>query len=283
LNRLRSFRACGQDPLVYYRQGDPAAEKAVDRADEFVMRGSWCHDRFCAVCSGAKARDYGARTAAVFKDQQPLFITLTIAGTMPLAEGVKKLYDGFKQLRRLRVWSDRVRGGVAFLEVKRSAKAGRWHPHLHILALGQYLPQAELQEAWHAITKDSFRVDVRRATTAEGAGYACKYAGKPMNTSFSGAPALLQEAILALRGRRLVTPFGTLYHAYKDLDNEHSTRSFDEGWAFLGNYNTLVVRAGEGDELSWAALRYLEAKRRRRASIAESHGSAPPPAPLPGL
>ena len=47
-------------------------------------------------------------------------------------------------------------------EIKRGQGSGQWHPHLHMIALAEVEPDAEmLSREWHEITGDSFIVDVR--------------------------------------------------------------------------------------------------------------------------
>ena len=152
-NRLDSFCRCGGGATVML-------EEATGKV---ALQAKHCHDRFCQVCAGAKARDYAARTAEVFKDQRPLFITLTLADTRDgLAASLRRLQEGFQDLRRTVLWKHAVRGGIAFIEVKWSTKAQRWHPHLHVLADSRYIDQGKLSTAWHAVTGDSFIV--RRAS-----------------------------------------------------------------------------------------------------------------------
>ena len=53
-------------------------------------------------------------------------------------------------------------GGTAALEVTFSPRTG-WHPHLHVVAdLPDYLPHAELRDAWRASTCDAYRAAVAR-------------------------------------------------------------------------------------------------------------------------
>jgi hypothetical protein len=110
------------------------------------------------------------------------------------------------------LWAESVTGGAAFLEVKWSDKAQRWHPHLHIIAEAKFMDQGMLSTTWRTISHDSFIVDIRRVKNAEVTGhYVTKYASKPLNTSFAHTPALLDEALKSLKGRRLCLTFGTWY------------------------------------------------------------------------
>jgi hypothetical protein len=99
---------------------------------------------------------------------------------------------------------------VAFCEVVWFPKTERWHPHLHILSDGRYIAKEALRKAWLKATGDSFIVDVRKVTSAERAAhYVTKYASKPHDASIWREPRRLDEAILAMKGRRLCLTYGT--------------------------------------------------------------------------
>jgi hypothetical protein len=196
---------------------------------------------------------------------QPLFITLTLADTKDgLCSAVTRLLKGFRDLRRWRLWEERVKGGIAIIEIKWSDKAMRWHPHLHIMAEGKYIDQGELSDAWRSITGDSYIVDIQRVTNlGEVVRYVTKYASKPMNTSFCGTPTLLDEAIVALRGKRLIVPFGKMYRTLSKLMEEQADACDDmrwdpEAWTLLGSWLDLANQAREGDGYARSILARLE-------------------------
>jgi hypothetical protein len=76
-----------------------------------------------------------------------------------------------------------------------------------VLLDADYLPQRKISKDWQEITGDSFMVDIREAgTVKEGLKYCLKYLSK--------APVLSgheEEYRVAVKGLRLVQPFGTLY------------------------------------------------------------------------
>ncbi len=198
---------------------------------------------------------------AMIGTQPVSFITLTLSGkNKGLHELIDKLYRSFKALRNHPTWSEKVEGGAAFLEIKYNDKSQRWHPHLHIIAKASYIDQGELSEAWRTITKDSFIVDIRRVRNPEITGrYVTKYASKPLNSSFSNTPALLDESILALKGRRLCMCFGTWFGTPLDLaeDAELADDLIDAGgWTCISTLEHMCERAAAHDE---EAKRYLVA------------------------
>jgi len=140
-----------------------------------------------------------------------------------------------------------------FCEVKWIEGTQRWHPHLHVITEGSYIPQDELAKQWKTITRTSHVVDIG-ALRDDGhtLRYVTKYASKPMNGSFSNSVALLTEAVGALKGRKLIGCFGT-WSKYKLL-----AKSEPEGWTPIGKYSTLVARAQAGDEEAIEILRVLD-------------------------
>jgi hypothetical protein len=200
------------------------------------------------------------------------FITLTLAGKdTGLAEKVDRLYKHFKALRNHPLWSERVRGGAAFLEIKWSDKAKRWHPHLHVIADANFIDQGELSDVWRGITRDSFIVDIRRVKDEDqAASYVTKYASKPLNTSFSNTPELLDEALQALKGRRLAFCFGEWFGTALDFDSDSLMDEDDFGSPEWNNFLPLEVvieQANSGDAYSREILIAGGGEMRWRSSL----------------
>jgi hypothetical protein len=97
------------------------------------------------------------------------FMTLTIKSGHDFLERRKHLNHSFRLICERKAWKKYVKGGlVAFEATWRRGKGKGWHCHLHILYVGQYFPQAELQEVWQSVTKDSYLVDVRPVKIRKG-------------------------------------------------------------------------------------------------------------------
>jgi hypothetical protein len=103
---------------------------------------------------------------------------------------------------------DQVEGAVWSYEVKRGQGSGVWHPHLHMIALAECEPSAELlSREWHEITGDSFIVDVRPISQDDpvsGFIEVFKYAVKFSDQE----PADTVHAWETLRGKRLLASAG---------------------------------------------------------------------------
>lgn len=195
-SRVSAFCGCGAGSWIV---------QAKDDRNRYELRSNNCHDRLCTPCATARSFVLKTHLMRSIQGKQVKFITLTLCGKgEPLLSLVDRLYKSFRYLRDHPLWQDNVTGGAAFLEVKWSEKAKRWHPHLHIICEAKYIRNSELSEVWRGITKDSFIVDIRKVRDEnETAIYVTKYASKPLNMSFALSPALLDEAVVALKGRRL--------------------------------------------------------------------------------
>lgn len=263
--RVHKFTHCGDETYVY--------QHAV--SGEIEYHGSRCNDRFCLVCGQIRSRKIANSLSALIEKEQPLFITFTVRG-LP-GDTLQKLLDhlneGWKQLKRLELWTKSIRGGAVMTEIKWSTTSGgHWHPHLHIMAHGKWIDQNRLRAAWYAITRDSHQVVVKRVRDVEEAlGYVTKYASKPMDGSFTMRPHLLREAIRTLKGRRLCACFGTWYGTpLNDTseDTEDETEILTQ-WRFIGTVRDLEYRAGSGDAEASKLLASVERAKALRYALTE--------------
>lgn len=202
--RAASFGCCGSYSWI---------EQSDECSTSFRVRHNRCNDRLCTPCANARSARVKEALFNIVGNKPVTFITLTLCGkNEPLSDLVDRLYKHFRALRLHPLWDENVRGGAAFLEIKWSDKAQRWHPHLHILADAKFIEQGLLSQAWRSISRDSYIVDIRRVKNIEVAGhYVTKYASKPLNMTFASSPDLLDEAVRALKGRRLCLCFGEWY------------------------------------------------------------------------
>jgi hypothetical protein len=209
--RLRAFARCGSD--AWLLRSNEAEHTPAGFFYRYRVASNCCHDRLCVPCATLRSLRIRAAIEPLIRGRRLSFITLTIAGKNEgLAEKVNRLYAGFRDLRRHPLWRAAVKGGAAFLEIRWSDTAGRWHPHFHIIANATFIPQGDLSRAWFSLTGDSYIVDIRREHRPDAVrSYVAKYASKPLNQSFASTPDLLDEAVMALKARRLVTCFGDWY------------------------------------------------------------------------
>lgn len=232
--RLERWDCCGAHPWLVRSVLEPLV---------YRIHADLCHDRFCKPCASARSAIIAANLAEKMAERRHRLITLTIrSGQEPLAQLLNLLYDSFRLLRKTDLWRTRIRGGACFLEIKYNRDLDRWHPHLHIIAEGQYIEQGHLTQAWQRITKYSCIVDVRLIKTQDQAvRYVTKYASKPLSSSYLGDHDRLCEAVTALTGRRLCMTFG-VWRGWKLLKSPTNGP-----WTRIGDLSCIVSQASWGN------------------------------------
>jgi Replication protein len=228
------FANCGANLWLEVRDDGKAAR----------LRCEKCRDRCCVPCGGDRAATIVENLIqhTEGKDMRLLTFGLRHSKT-PLTNQIDRLYRSFAELRRRVDWLARVKGGAAFLEVKLSKTDGLWHPHLHVLLEGSYFDQKLLSRMWHEVTGDSSIVHITRISDLGHASrYVTKYVTKPLDASVFASDAVLDEAMVAMRGRRLCLTFGS-WRGFKLCDVE------DDGhvWTSVGGGMTLWLRIRDGD------------------------------------
>lgn len=186
-------------------------------------------------------------------DEPARFVTLTVrSSATPLREQIDRLYACFRRLRKTTLWIRHCYASAATLEVTRNRDTGQWHPHLHVLVKGRFMPHADLKAQWLRITKDSSIVDIRLVKhRGKAIRYLSKYVTKPMTHGYDTEPAALAEAITALKGRRLILLTGE----WKALNVEQ--RQTDGTWQYVGQLEAIINRGVNGDDVAIAILGYL--------------------------
>lgn len=244
--RLRRFGSCGQNSWI---------SRSTKIADHLRIQCDRCHDRFCRICARERGSIVRERILLHCADRKTKFLTLTLKHRgEPLADMIDRILRCFRNLRALPLWVKHVQGGVAVLEIKLGKAGTAWHVHLHCLVEGSYVDQHRLSAAWLAVTGDSYIVDIRQVRDAvTGVNYVTKYLQKPLSQDVMISPPHLREAIVALRGRRLVSTFGSWRGiVLNDAAIEETIDDrFKEQWLPLIPLKECIARAAAGD--AWCA------------------------------
>lgn len=245
--RAAAFRDCGRFAWIQVTTTMPRRYRVV---------ADCCKDRFCAACARQRSDRLKDRLTAWASNQPTRMVTLTIRSDgRPLTERCDRLIAAFRRLRQRTWWKRHVTGGIAVLEVKRNPASQNWHPHLHIIARGHFLPHAELSAEWHHVTRDSYIIDVRLIRAARDAvRYITKYLAKPVQADLWQTPAVAEEVINALAGRRTIISFGDAPPPEPDDDQEEPT------WLPLARLNDVLRDARNGDRAAWCLLAEIERK-----------------------
>jgi len=186
--------------------------------------------------------------------QRIRFMTLTLKSNDDAPEvSVRRLYASFRKLRQRQKMKPLIAGGIAFLELTYTPERRQFHPHLHIVFQGNYVPHAQLRNEWLSVTGDSFIVDVRQVSRPDHAiGYVAKYASKAIGPSIWQDPAAFLAVIRGLEGVRTLFTFGT-WKGFKLLAAPES----DTEWKTIGKLADIIKRASTGDQEAQAILTAL--------------------------
>jgi hypothetical protein len=249
--------------------------ECISEPGRFKVTSSKCKDRFCKPCARERAGVVARNLLGHVESRQLRFLTLTLKTQSPdLKLELDRLYKGFSHLRRRAFWQKHVVGGAALLEVKYNESSARWHPHLHVLVEGSYVPHTKLASEWRAVTGNSWIVDIRAVRdNSKVTRYICKYATDPIDRSIGRRGALLVQAIDAFKGRKTCLTFGT----WRSVVLTES--DVKVGWRQIGTLNALIERAHAGEVNALKILNALwiyEETHEKNAQDPSEHPRPPP-------
>jgi len=182
---------------------------------------SRCHVRLCPFCGRFRAGLVAEQLLAILRQMtHPRVIVLTVKGvTTPLHEQLRQLRRDFAKLRRTKMWRQLVAGGAYTLHITRNPKTALWHPHLHILADGDYFPVKLLRKLWHDATGSAEIVWIEKIRDYQGAVRdLTRYIGSPPDIK-ELPPASIRDYAFATNGTRMVQTFGNC-HGLKLIDKD---------------------------------------------------------------
>lgn len=239
--RLDRFRHCGSNAWVYANTADPS---------DLRVMANCCHDRWCQPCQRAKATAIRTNLATIAHGKRLRLVTLTLrSAPTTLRDQLQRLLTSWRKLKASKFWRSRTTGGAMVLELTWNKTRHTWHPHLHVLHEGKYLPHSELKKLWSTITGGSFIVDLRPVKDVRGGlKYLAKYIAKPVPHSLTLDQRLLVACIEALHGSRTINTFG------RWRGTKLTTLDDDTAWLPIDSLASLTERAHHGDP---EALRLL--------------------------
>jgi hypothetical protein len=231
---------------------------------ELIVCPQRCRDRCCPHCSTYRARETGARAVeAARRFDSARLLTLTVPHVDDfLPDQIAAIRAAFGRLRRSASWRQHVRGGVYGFEVKLSATDSCWHPHLHVIADGEFYPRDELREAWRAALNhpkspwkiapsDPLIVDARYVRNrSDVASYVAKYVAKAADLA-SWPPPFVREFAISMAGQRLLNTFGSMHGAKLDPRDANDDPA---ATTHVASITTLNIAAGRGQHTARVAL-----------------------------
>lgn len=200
VKRAGKLGMCGVSPIVRIEVGRRPA-----------LCPGRCRDRLCPLCARLRGQRVREKVRArVAKADAVRFFTFTLpADESNLGDRIDRLMKAFTMLRRRRAWKERVRGGIFVFETTRGRAGEHWHVHLHVLAEGDFFPQAILAAEWSTCVGEKAIVDVRAVHGREKAvAYVAKYVSKGADAAEWDDDTLCDYA-RGVHRRRLFGTFGT--------------------------------------------------------------------------
>lgn len=178
---------------------------------EIRVASSRCKLRWCPLCIRTKRFILVTTIVPWLKKAiKPKFVTLTLKhSNAPLEHQIRSLYDYSRNLRRRPWFKRRCKGGIWFFQLTQNKDDGTWHPHLHLLIEGRYIPQSEFSDVWLDVTGNSKIVHIEAVKDLKKAAeYVARYATAPCRLSdYSLEDA--ETIFNALHGLRICGTFGT--------------------------------------------------------------------------
>lgn len=222
---------------------------------EIRIASSRCSQRWCPLCIKTK-RYIIIQSVKPFLKQskKPKFITLTLKHSdSPLSHQIDSLYGFFRKLRKRPYWKHRIDGGVWFFQITKSKTDGLFHPHLHILCDGKYVPQVELSAIWSEITHGSYIVDIRKVRDPKkAADYVARYASAPCRLLSMGLESAI-EVVDAMHGRRICGTFGT----GKMIQLAPKKCPDSDDWEFMAGVGEVLYKRNSSDWHSMVWRSYI--------------------------
>lgn len=203
------------------------------------MAETRCKKRWCPACQWSIQRTRMVRFGGAIRMMKwPLFVTLTQPNSDD-PECVRELRANWSKMRRRKLLADKIRGGVASIEVTNKGKG--WHPHLHAIVdcrwLGIHTPeptwrdspgvrkqkcehaQMELSSIWGSVIKSETAVVwVERVVNDSRLNYILKYSVK--GSELLECKEKIGPIIKVMEKSRLVSAFGELHGRTSEMDDE---------------------------------------------------------------
>ena len=204
------------------------------------VQSSRCKLRWCPICRDVSRRIVTKAVDEWLKIQQwPKMITFTLKHSDdPLQLQIKKLYDCFRKVRRRAYFQNHIHGGVWFFQLKFNKQSQQWHPHIHCLVAGKFLPHNRLRTLWLKITGDSSIVDIRPVKDLENASTeVARYATSPADLTKVDLEKAL-DIYYSTKGKRICGSWGSA----KAVTMKPTVQDDGEEWCRIADFYFVNVQ-----------------------------------------
>jgi plasmid rolling circle replication initiator protein Rep len=241
---------------------------------ERVKNSNFCRERLCSVCAWRRQARFLATTEPALKKidiehngkAQYIFVTLTVknCSAKALSGEITRILKAWDRLYKRKPFAAFALGGVRSVEVTYNAEENTYHPHLHALLLmkneyfkrGNIISQQKLRVLWQHALQYSYEPfvyiqsikaqqgkDERIGATLETIKYSLK------TKDFAISAEVTKTLMVALKGRRLISFFGVVAAArrdlnYQDLFNDNLNDDIEAGAACARSVLYLFSPAG---------------------------------------
>jgi hypothetical protein len=244
--RIDRFANCGAAAVLWHHEADGT----------YKISACYCHDKWCKPCASPRALRIADNVEDMMQGKVCRHIVLTKKHTRrPPADQIKELYAQFKRLRAHPLWKKTQKGGAAFLQAHIAEADACWHVHLHVIAEGQYIDQAELSRTWLELTGDSSNVHVSQVRDArQAAREVARYAARPIDGYTATDIDSFSELMIATKGVHLCLTFGS----WRGQRLTHSVQPDDAPrWRNAGYLHEWIRSAAAGNEHAGRVLAIL--------------------------
>jgi Replication protein len=172
-----------------------------------------CGHRLCAQCGRRRVSRLLASLGGVLNEiKNPKMLTVSLRSRPrgELADALKELWSAFQRLRHRAIWKS-VNGAIVSLEITYNPRSLSFHPHLHILLDGDYIPWNSLHAAWKEVSKSCGNAVYIQKCRPGWQRELIKYVTKVGDLMKD--KAALREFLGATKGKRFIRTYGTLYNA----------------------------------------------------------------------
>lgn len=211
-----------------------------------------CRLRWCPLCSRARTNYIRHEVQEWFQTANyPKFLTVTVKHTQQsLTDQINHIYGSFQKFRKDKYVKKHCTGGIWFFQLCYNSERGEWHPHIHSIVTGDYMPYKKLRSLWKHYTKDSEILDIRPVRDPKVVGsYVARYAARPCQLSSLPRNEAI-EAMTAMHGRRMAGSWGSA----RCISFRPRRIPDPENWEYLGSWG-VVNGLGSSDERAKAILK----------------------------